>query len=72
LNAAAKTKPTRIQRNTYVRTLDIKALQFKAVNNSFVQLCRELELFGGKLIGIDGSFFNGEALVIVSARRRLG
>ncbi|MDX2313636.1 MAG: transposase, partial [Gammaproteobacteria bacterium] len=33
----------------------------KAANSTFVQLCRELELFGGKLIGIDGSFFNGDA-----------
>jgi len=33
----------------------------KAVNRDFVQLCRELGLFGGKLIGIDGSFFNGDA-----------
>ncbi len=33
----------------------------KAVNRDFVQLCRELGLFGGKLVGIDGSFFNGNA-----------
>ena len=33
----------------------------KAANSHFVQLCRELALFGGKLIGIDGSFFNGDA-----------
>ena len=33
----------------------------KAVNNDFVQLCHELGLFGGKLVGIDGSFFNGSA-----------
>jgi transposase len=32
-----------------------------AVNRDFVQLCRELGLFGGKLVGIDGSFFNGNA-----------
>ena len=32
-----------------------------AICKDFVQLCQELGLFGGKLIGIDGSFFNGDA-----------
>lgn len=31
----------------------------KAVNRDFVQLCKELELFGGELVGIDGSFLRG-------------
>lgn len=31
----------------------------KAVNRDFVQLCKELDLFGGELVGIDGSFFHG-------------
>lgn len=31
----------------------------KAVNRDFVQLCKELELFGGELVSIDGSFFRG-------------
>lgn len=30
-------------------------------NRDFVLLCRELSLFGGKTIGIDGSYFNGNA-----------
>ncbi len=33
----------------------------KAVNKTFVQLCRQLELFGGVLVAIDGSHFNGNA-----------
>jgi transposase len=37
------------------------AAALKAANREFVQLCRELGLFGGKLVGIDGSFFNGNA-----------
>lgn len=31
----------------------------KAVNRDFVQVCKELDLFGGELVGIDGSFFRG-------------
>ena len=30
-------------------------------NKDFVLLCRELSLFGGKTVGIDGSFFQGNA-----------
>jgi len=36
---------------------NLKAL--KQVNQDFVQLCKELELFGGELVGIDGSYFRG-------------
>jgi transposase len=36
---------------------NLKALQ--QVNRDFVQLCKELDLFGGELVGIDGSFFRG-------------
>ena len=32
-----------------------------AVNKDFVLLCRELKLFGGALVAIDGSFFHGNA-----------
>lgn len=31
----------------------------KHVNQDFVQLCKELDLFGAELVGIDGSFFRG-------------
>ena len=31
----------------------------KAVNRDFVQLCKELHLFGGELVSVDGSFFRG-------------
>lgn len=31
----------------------------KAVNRDFVQLCKELDLFGRELVSIDGSFFRG-------------
>ena len=31
----------------------------KPVNQDFVQLCKELDLFGAELVGIDGSFFRG-------------
>jgi transposase len=31
----------------------------KQVNQDFVQLCKELNLFGAELVGIDGSFFRG-------------
>ena len=41
------------------RKNNAKAL--KAANKDFVLLCKELELFGGEVIGIDGSFFNGNA-----------
>jgi transposase len=36
---------------------NLKAL--KGVNRDFVQLCKELDLFGAELVGIDGSFFRG-------------
>jgi transposase len=31
----------------------------KKVNQDFVQLCKELDLFGGELVSIDGSYFRG-------------
>ena len=31
----------------------------RAVNRDFVQVCRELDLFGRELVAIDGSFFRG-------------
>jgi len=31
----------------------------KQVNQDFVQVCKELDLFGKELVGIDGSFFRG-------------
>jgi len=36
---------------------NLKAL--KKTNQDFVQVCQELNLFGGELVGIDGSFFRG-------------
>jgi len=39
------------------RKNNLKAL--KLVNHDFVQLCKELNLFGAELVGIDGSFFRG-------------
>lgn len=39
------------------RKNNLAALQ--SVNRDFVQLCKELDLFGGELVGIDGSFFRG-------------
>jgi len=36
---------------------NLKAL--KKTNQDFVQLCKELDLFGAELVGIDGSFFRG-------------
>ncbi len=39
------------------RSTNLSAL--KAVNRDFVKLCKELDLFGGELVGIDGSFFHG-------------
>jgi len=39
------------------RSDNLKALT--AVNRDFVQLCKEVDLFGGELVGIDGSFFHG-------------
>jgi transposase len=39
------------------RKNNLKAL--KQVNQDFVQLCKELDLFGAELVGIDGSFFRG-------------
>jgi transposase len=41
------------------RRVNAKAL--KAANRDFIALCKELELFGGETIGIDGSFFNADA-----------
>lgn len=41
------------------RKSNAKAL--RAVNKDFILMCKELELFGGEVIGIDGSFFNGNA-----------
>lgn len=37
------------------------AKALKAVNRQFVLLCRELGLYGGTRVGLDGSFFNGNA-----------
>ena len=36
---------------------NLKAL--KKTNQDFVQLCKELDLFGAELVGIDGSYFRG-------------
>ena len=36
---------------------NLKAL--KKVNKDFLEVCKEFGLFGGELIGIDGSFFHG-------------
>ena len=36
---------------------NLKAL--KGVNKDFLQVCKEFGLFGGELVGIDGSFFHG-------------
>ena len=33
----------------------------KLVNRDFIVLCKELELLGGEIVGIDGSFFSGNA-----------
>ena len=33
----------------------------KGLNRAFVQLCQEAKLFGGQLVGIDGSFFRAQA-----------
>lgn len=41
------------------RKNNAKAL--KAVNKDFILLCRELKLFGGEVVAIDGSFFKGNA-----------
>jgi transposase len=37
------------------------AKALKAVNRDFVELCRELDLYGRELVAIDGSFFRGNA-----------
>lgn len=37
------------------------AKALKAVNKDFVLLCRELDLYGGTKVAIDGSFFHGNA-----------
>ena len=39
------------------RKNNLKAL--KGVNKDFLQVCKEFGLFGGELVGIDGSFFHG-------------
>src|SRR5512147_2474330 len=39
------------------RQNNLKSL--RAVNRDFVQVCRELDLFGRELVAIDGSFFRG-------------
>jgi len=36
-------------------------LALKKTNSHFIQLCAKLGLFGGKVLGIDGSFLNGNA-----------
>lgn len=36
-------------------------VSLKATNRDFILLCRELSLFGGKKIAIDGSYFRGNA-----------
>ena len=41
------------------RKANLQALQ--AVNRDFVQVCKELDLFGAELVGIDGSHFRGNA-----------
>jgi transposase len=41
------------------RKANAKALV--AVNRDFIALCRELGLFGGERVGLDGSFFHGNA-----------
>nr|VFK27692.1 MAG: hypothetical protein BECKLPF1236A_GA0070988_105961 [Candidatus Kentron sp. LPFa] len=33
----------------------------KAVNREFILLCKQLSLFGGKEVAIDGSFFSANA-----------
>jgi transposase len=44
----------------------------KAVNREFVLLLRELKLFGGALVAIDGSFFHGDASKeSIKTRKRL-
>jgi len=37
------------------------ATALKAVYKDFLQVCRELKLFGGELVGIDSAFFEGDA-----------
>jgi len=32
----------------------------KSVNRDFIMLCKELSLFGGEEVAVDGSFFNGD------------
>src|SRR4249919_4315609 len=44
----------------------------KAVNRSFVLLARELDLVGGAIVAIDGSFFHGDASkASIFTRKRL-
>ena len=45
---------------TDFRKDNLKAL--KKVNQDYVQLCKELDMFGAELVGIDGSFFQGNDL----------
>jgi len=37
------------------------AQALKGVNRDFIMLCRELGLFGGECVAVDGSFFRGDA-----------
>lgn len=51
-------------RPSYKTIADFRKNNAKAlrkVNKDFVILCKELGLFGGELVGIDGSFFKGNA-----------
>jgi len=38
----------------------------KAVNRDFVLLCKELDLYGGELVAVDGSFFRGNVATMWS------
>lgn len=49
---------------TYKTIADFRknnARALKATNKDFILMCKELDLFGGEVVGIDGSFFNGNA-----------
>jgi transposase len=51
-------------RPTYKTIADFRkdnAKGLRRVNKDFVMLCKELDLFGGELVGIDGSFFRASA-----------
>lgn len=44
----------------------------KRVNRNFVMLCKELQLFGGEFVGVDGAFFRGDASkASISTEKRL-